>query len=85
MRRREHVLLGTNEVTLSVTAKTDLTRTQLFEFAAAALLARYEEEFGTEARKRLVQSLAAADLSQPAWRLRPEDSCWNASGPDSQA
>ncbi|SFU31855.1 hypothetical protein [Alicyclobacillus macrosporangiidus] len=85
MRRREHVLLGTDEVTLSVTAKTDLTRPRLFEFAVLALLARYEEEFGSDARKRLAQSLADADLSRPAWRLRPEDSCWNTSGPDSKA
>ncbi|MCL6517099.1 hypothetical protein [Alicyclobacillus sp.] len=79
MRRREHLLLGTNDVTLSVTAKSDLTREQLFEAAVSALMTRFQEEFGAEARRRLARSLADGDLPETEWRLRPEDSCWNTS------
>ncbi|MCL6593189.1 MAG: hypothetical protein K6T31_04365 [Alicyclobacillus sp.] len=76
MRRREHVLLGTDEVTLSVTAKVDLKREELFQLAVLALLTRYEEEFGPEAQQRFSEFLAKADLSHKGWRLSPEDSCW---------
>lgn len=77
MKMREHFLLGTKEATISVTAKTDCLRKDLFAHAVLSILARYQEEFGKEACEELVQQLASTDLPTFDWRLRPEDSCWN--------
>ena len=77
MRIREHFLLGTERVTISVTAKDDTTRGALFETAIATILTRFQEEFGKELCKGLVNRIGAIDVTEPNWRLNPDDSCWN--------
>jgi uncharacterized protein YllA (UPF0747 family) len=77
MRVREHFLLGTEDATISVTAKRDCKRQDLFRYAVAAIMTRYQEEFGEAACRALVDELAHSDFSRPEWRLNPEDSCWN--------
>lgn len=76
MRIREHVLLGTQSVTVSATAKTDLSREELFTEAARALLFRYQEEFGREAVEAMLRAWLTQGVPNTEWRLRPEDSCW---------
>ncbi|GLG01168.1 hypothetical protein Alches_12070 [Alicyclobacillus hesperidum subsp. aegles] len=77
MRIREHFLLGTEQATISVTAKTDCERPALFRHAVDSILTRYQEEFGVDACQALVQSLKSTKRPDINWRLRPEDSCWN--------
>lgn len=77
MRVREHFLLGTEQATISVTAKSDYDRKELFRHAVESILARYQEEFGADACQVLVESLQSTKRSNINWRLRPEDSCWS--------
>lgn len=77
MRVREHFLLGTEQVTISVTAKTDCDRQALFRLALDSILTRYQEEFGVDACQALVKSLQSTKRADINWRLRPEDSCWS--------
>ncbi len=77
MRVREHFLLGTEKVTISVTAKDDDARIQLFETAIETILVRYQEEFGAKQCKDLLSRIAALDVAAPNWRLSPDQSCWN--------
>ena len=77
MKVREHFLLGTEEATISVTAKANSERQALFRHAVESILTRYQEEFGTEACKLLVESLQSTKRLDINWRLRPEDSCWS--------
>ncbi len=77
MRVREHFLLGTEQATISVTAKSDCGRRELFRHAVESILTRYQEEFGVEACQTLVESLQSTKRTDINWRLRPEDSCWN--------
>lgn len=81
MRIREHFLLGTEQVTISVTAKNDTTRSALFETAIGTILTRFQEEFGKEQCGRLIKRLGAIDVEEPNWRLHPDDSCWNQAQP----
>lgn len=73
---REHFLLGTQEATISVTAKSKIARDTLFRHAMECLLARYLEEFGPELYKAFIHDLVSSPREQIGWRLKPEDSCW---------
>ncbi len=77
MRIREHFLLGTDRVTVSVTAKDDTERGALFETAIVTILTRFQEEFGEAQCDGLIKRISAIDVTEPEWRLNPDDSCWN--------
>ncbi|WP_026962324.1 hypothetical protein [Alicyclobacillus herbarius] len=78
MRVREHFLLGTEMATISVTAKRECRREDLFLHVMEAIVSRYQEEFGLDARERLLAELVGKSHFGPlTWRLRPEDSCWS--------
>lgn len=76
MRTREHFLLGTETVTISVTARGEITRQGLFAEAIRVILARHTEEYGSAETQALLERVQQEDLKEK-WRIRPEDSCWN--------
>ncbi|QSO52747.1 hypothetical protein JZ785_02115 [Alicyclobacillus curvatus] len=81
MRVREHFLLGTDQATISVTARGTQDRETLFIHALNAILEKYKEEFGPEHAAKAADDLRTAVESDTAstttnWRLRDEDSCW---------
>lgn len=77
MKVREHFLLGTEQATISVTARANCERQALFRHAVESILSRFEQEFGATACQDLVESLQSTKRSEINWRLRPEDSCWD--------
>jgi hypothetical protein len=76
VRTREHFLLGTEYATISVTAKQQIERSALFQYAVKAVLTRYREEFGDSALEAVLAQLTDMEWQDEDWRIRPEDSCW---------